>query len=67
MRKTRSTCSASRARSSAAYFRVPWIAPTNPKHLVDIPSMKEVAKVAVGQVPKRNYTMVIPAGRLGTQ
>jgi len=35
--------------------------------VVDIPSMKEVAKVAVGQVPKRNYTMVIPAGRLGTQ
>jgi YVTN family beta-propeller protein len=35
--------------------------------VVDIPSMKEVAKVAVGQVPKRNSTMVIPAGRLGTQ
>ena len=35
--------------------------------VVDIPSMKEVAKIAVGQVPKRNYTMVIPAGRLGTQ
>jgi hypothetical protein len=65
MRKTRSTCSASRARSSAAYFRVPWIAPTNPKHLVDIPSMKEVAKAAVG--PKRNYKIVIPAGRSGAQ
>ena len=24
--------------------------------VVDIPSMKEVAKIAVGQVPKRNYT-----------
>src|SRR6266852_2743574 len=35
--------------------------------VVDIPSMKEVAKIAVGQVPKRNYTMLIPAGRLGTQ
>jgi YVTN family beta-propeller protein len=31
--------------------------------VVDIPSMKEVAKIAVGQVPKRNFTMVIPAGR----
>lgn len=30
--------------------------------VVDIPSMKEVAKIAVGQVPKRNYTMVIRAG-----
>jgi hypothetical protein len=44
---------------------VPWIAPTNPKHLVDIPSMKEVAKAAVG--PKRNYKIVIPAGRSGAQ
>lgn len=40
---------------------------TNNTLVVDIPSMKEIAKVAVGQVPKRNYTMVIPAGRLGTQ
>jgi YVTN family beta-propeller protein len=40
---------------------------TNNTLVVDIPSMKEVAKIAVGQVPKRNYTMVIPAGRLGTQ
>jgi len=39
----------------------------SPKHLVNIPPMKEVAKIAAGQVPKRNYTMVIPAGRLGTQ
>ena len=30
--------------------------------VVDIPTMKEVAKIKVGQVPKRNYTMVIPAG-----
>jgi YVTN family beta-propeller protein len=29
--------------------------------VVDIPSMKEVAKIKVGQVPKRNYTMVIPS------
>ncbi len=29
--------------------------------VVDIPSMTEVAKIAVGQVPKRNHTMVIPA------
>ena len=35
--------------------------------VVDIPSMKEVAKIAVGQVPKRNFTMVIPAGRPTTQ
>ena len=30
--------------------------------VVDIPSMTEVAQIAVGQVPKRNHTMVIPAG-----
>jgi YVTN family beta-propeller protein len=35
--------------------------------VVDIPSMKEVAKIQVGQVPKRNYTMVIPGGRSATQ
>jgi len=35
--------------------------------VVDIPSMKEVAKIAVGQVPKRNYTMVIPTGKSATQ
>ena len=35
--------------------------------VVDIPSMKEVAKIQVGQVPKRNHTMVIPAGRPTTQ
>jgi YVTN family beta-propeller protein len=29
--------------------------------VVDIPSMKEVAKIKVGQVPKRNFTMVIPS------
>jgi YVTN family beta-propeller protein len=29
--------------------------------VVDIPSMKEVAKIKVGQVPKRNYTMVTPS------
>jgi YVTN family beta-propeller protein len=29
--------------------------------VVDIPSMTEVAQIAVGQVPKRNHTMVIPA------
>ena len=31
--------------------------------VVDVPSMKEVAKIAVGQVPKRNHTMLISAGR----
>ena len=30
--------------------------------VVDLPSMTEVAQIAVGQVPKRNHTMVIPAG-----
>jgi YVTN family beta-propeller protein len=35
--------------------------------VVDIPSMKEVAKIPVGQVPKRNFTMVIPAARLSTR
>ncbi len=29
--------------------------------VVDIPSMKEVARIKVGQVPKRNYTMVVPS------
>ncbi len=29
--------------------------------VVDIPTMKEVARIPVGQVPKRNHTMVIPA------
>jgi YVTN family beta-propeller protein len=29
--------------------------------VVDIPSMKQVAKIKVGQVPKRNHTRVIPA------
>jgi len=29
--------------------------------VVDIPTMKEVAKIPVGHVPKRNHTMVIPA------
>jgi YVTN family beta-propeller protein len=29
--------------------------------VVDIPTMKEVAKIPVGQVPKRNHTMVMPA------
>ena len=29
--------------------------------VVDIPTMKEVTKIKVGQVPKRNYTMVIPS------
>ena len=35
--------------------------------VVDIPTMKEVAKIAVGQVPKRNHTMVVPAARSATQ
>jgi len=36
--------------------------------VVDIPSMKEVAKIAIGYVsPSRNHTMVIPAGRPATQ
>ena len=29
--------------------------------VVDLPTMKEIASIKVGQVPKRNYTMVIPA------
>jgi YVTN family beta-propeller protein len=29
--------------------------------VVDIPTMKEVAKIKVGQVPKRNHTMLIPS------
>jgi YVTN family beta-propeller protein len=29
--------------------------------VVDVPSMKEVARIRVGQVPKRNHTMVIPS------
>jgi len=29
--------------------------------VVDVPTMKEVAKIPVGQVPKRNHTMVMPA------
>jgi len=29
--------------------------------VVDVPSMKEVARIKVGQVPKRNHTMVIPS------
>ena len=29
--------------------------------VVDIPTMKEVAKIKVGQVPKRNHTMIIPS------
>jgi hypothetical protein len=35
--------------------------------VVEIPSMKEITQIAVGQVPKRNHTMVIPAGRPTTQ
>jgi YVTN family beta-propeller protein len=35
--------------------------------VVDIPSMKEIKKIAVGQGPKRNHTMVIPAGRATNQ
>jgi len=29
--------------------------------VVDIASLKEVAKIKVGQVPKRNFTMVVPS------
>ncbi len=29
--------------------------------VVDVPTMKEIAKIPVGQVPKRNHTMVMPA------
>ena len=29
--------------------------------VVDVPTMKELAKIPVGQVPKRNHTMVMPA------
>jgi len=35
--------------------------------VIDIPTMKEVARIAVGQVPKRNHTMVVPAGKAATQ
>jgi len=34
--------------------------------VVDIPTMKEVARIKVGQVPKRNHTMVIPSSRPAT-
>jgi YVTN family beta-propeller protein len=34
--------------------------------VVDVPTMKEVARIKVGQVPKRNHTMVIPASRTAT-
>ena len=34
--------------------------------VVDIPTMKEVARIPVGQVPKRNHTMVIPSARPAT-
>lgn len=34
---------------------------TNQTLVVDIPTMKEVTKIKVGQVPKRNFTMVIPS------
>jgi len=34
--------------------------------VVDIPTMKEVARIKVGQVPKRNHTMVIPSTRTST-
>jgi YVTN family beta-propeller protein len=34
---------------------------TNQTLVVDVPTMKEVARIKVGQVPKRNHTMVIPA------
>jgi YVTN family beta-propeller protein len=27
--------------------------------VVDLPTMKEVARIPVGQVPKRNHTMVV--------
>jgi YVTN family beta-propeller protein len=36
---------------------------TNQTLVVDIPTMKEVAKIPVGHVPKRNHTMVIPTTR----
>ena len=39
---------------------------TNVTLVVDIPTMKEVAKIPVGQVPKRNHTMVIPNSRPAT-
>jgi len=35
--------------------------------VVDIPTMKEVARIPVGQVPKRNHTMVVAAARAGTR
>jgi YVTN family beta-propeller protein len=39
---------------------------TNQTLVVDVPTMKEVAKIAVGQVPKRNHTMVLSARRPAT-
>jgi YVTN family beta-propeller protein len=35
--------------------------------VVDVPSMKEVAKIAVGQVPKRNYTMAVRTAGSGNE
>jgi YVTN family beta-propeller protein len=35
--------------------------------VVDLPTMKEIAKIPVGQVPKRNHTMVIASARSATQ
>jgi YVTN family beta-propeller protein len=35
--------------------------------VVDLPSMKEIAQIPVGQVPKRNHTMVIASARPATQ
>jgi YVTN family beta-propeller protein len=34
--------------------------------VVDVPTMKEVARIKVGQVPKRNHTMVVTNSRTAT-
>jgi YVTN family beta-propeller protein len=33
---------------------------SNDVSVIDAPAMREVARIPVGQVPKRNYTAVIP-------
>jgi YVTN family beta-propeller protein len=35
-------------------------AQSNNVSVIDIPSMKEVTRIPVGQVPKRNITAVLP-------
>jgi YVTN family beta-propeller protein len=35
--------------------------------VVDLPTMKEIARIPVGQVPKRNHTMIIASAKSNTQ